>query len=230
MDPQVQLPHDFLVVQLVLVSLLDQLDQSNRVVQIVLDHLYHPLFQEILDYQLVQEILQVLMDPEVQVDLEAQMDLENQYHLVVQVGQEYQFLRLIQDHQLHLVAQLVLLHRWDLKVLEDQESLVVQIVPVDRAVHYHRDFQVFQVILVFLVALHLLGNRLVQLDQEHQMYPADPELLGYHSVQCRLLDLSDPPDLKVPLVHLHLAVLWDQTVLASRQNLAKKMKSVRIFH
>lgn len=69
MDPKVQLHHDSLVVQFVLVSLMDHLALSNRVVQIALDPPYHPLFQKLLEDQLVQEILQVL------VDLEAQMDL-----------------------------------------------------------------------------------------------------------------------------------------------------------
>jgi len=219
LDPEIQLHHDFLVVQIVLMIQMDQVDQSNRVVQIALNRPSRPLFQEILEDQMVQEILRVLVDQEAQVDLEAQMDLENQYHHVVQTDQDYQFLQQIQDHQLHLVVQLVQLHRWDLRVLEDQDLLIVQTVPVDLPVQYHLDFQMFQVIQVFLMALLLLGDRLVQLDQPHQVHPADPELLGHLSVLNHRLDLSDPPDLPVPLVHLHQVVLWDLMVQVNQETL-----------
>lgn len=219
MDPQVQLHPDFLVVQPVLLDLMDQLDQWNQLVQIALDHPYHPLFQEILEDLMVQEILQVLADLEAQTDPEAQLDPENQYLHVVQPDQENQFLQLIQDLQLHHVVRPVLLVHWDLMVLGDQESLLVQTVPVDLVVHYHLDFQVFQVIPAFLVALPLLGDRMVPLDQHRQVFPVDPELLGPLSDLCHRLDLSDPPDLTVPLVHLHPLVLWDPMVQADQQNL-----------
>lgn len=207
------------MIQIVLMILMDQVDQSNRVAQTALNRPSRPLFQEILEDQMVQEILQVLVDQEAQVDLEAQMDLENQPHHAVQPDQDHQFLQLIQDHQLHLVVQLVQLHRWVLRVLEDQDLLLVQTVLVDLPVQYHLDFQLFQVIQMFLLALLLLGDRLVQLDQSHQVYPADHELLGHLSVLSHLLDLSDPLDLPVPLVHLLQVVLWDQTVQVNRQNL-----------
>lgn len=135
------------------------------------------------------------------------MDLENQHHHAVQTDPENQLLQLIQDHQLHLVIQLVLVHHWDLMVLKDQQVLVVHSVLVDLVIQYHLDLQVFLVIQVILVALLLLEDRSVQVNQHHQAYLADPELLGHLSVLCHLLDLSDPPDLTVPLVHLHQLVL-----------------------